>query len=117
MAKKPLSGKRWFEALGRRAYSIGEALSVTRQKRKKWPMWAQHAFMAGWFKQGSSRSLAKHYERAQLHASAWESFKAQYPGLTDAELESRGFVKDATNRAQQNKQEDRSNHEQHPHRP
>lgn len=101
MAKKPLSGKRWFEAMGRRAYSIGEALPVTRQKRKKWPMWAQHAFVAGWFKQGSSRALAKHYERSQLHASAWEGFKAQYPGLTDAELESRGFVKEPSQRATQ----------------
>lgn len=56
MAKKPLAGKRWFEALGRRAFSIGEALSATRLKRKKWPEWAQRAYVVGWFKQGSVRA-------------------------------------------------------------
>lgn len=56
---------------------------------KRWKrLWVrQHKFVV------QARAAMRHNERAQLHTSAWEGFKAQYPGLTDAELESRGFVK------------------------
>lgn len=51
MAKK-LAGKRWFEALGRRAASKGLPSIHGRSARQKWPMWARQAYARGWLVQG-----------------------------------------------------------------
>lgn len=41
---KPIAGKRWFEAMGRRSTSLG----LPRDTRfYGWPKWAQQAFMRG----------------------------------------------------------------------
>lgn len=52
---KPLAGKRWFEAMGRRASSKGLAALHGRQDRQRWPMWARQAYAAGWLRQQHSR--------------------------------------------------------------
>lgn len=67
---------------------------------KRWKrLWVrQHKFVL------KARAAMRHNERIKLHASAWEGFKAEYPGLTDAELESRGFVKEPSQRTQPAKQ-------------
>lgn len=59
MAKKPLTGKRWFEAIGRRAKSKGMPLLAGRIDRIKWPMWARRAWVCGWLDQGSVRAQAQ----------------------------------------------------------
>lgn len=55
MAKK-LAGKRWFEALGRRAKSQGKPMLSERMERSKWPMWARRAYTCGWLDQGTVRA-------------------------------------------------------------
>lgn len=98
MAKKPLSGKRWFYAAGARAATQGKPMWLG-QDRQDWPQWAKDAYTDGWCDQSQKSSKAErrqaalYWQAEQLHTSAWEGFKAKYPGLTDAELESRGFVK------------------------
>lgn len=57
MAKR-LAGKRWFEAMGRRARSQGKAMWLG-QDREQWPLWAKHAYMAGYIDQWDS-SLNAH---------------------------------------------------------
>lgn len=47
MAKKPLSGKRWFYAAGARAASHGKPLWLG-QDRQQWPQWAKDAYTDGW---------------------------------------------------------------------
>lgn len=59
MAKKPISGARWFEAIGRRAKSKGMPLLAGRIDRIKWPMWARRAWVCGWLDQGSVRAQAQ----------------------------------------------------------
>ena len=49
---RPLAGKRYFEALGRSAYSRGLSLSYDRPARLRWPMWARTAWAKGWLMQG-----------------------------------------------------------------
>ena len=63
---KPLAGKRWFEALGRRAKSKGEPILTGRIERSKWPMWARSAYTCGWLDQGTVRATqaAKQGEQA-----------------------------------------------------
>lgn len=58
MAKKPLSGKRWFEALGRRERSKGLP-GWTGGYRYSWPLWAKHAYSDGWYDQGIQRAAAQ----------------------------------------------------------
>ena len=48
---KPLAGKAWFEALGRRAYNQGLPLHYERTMRNKWPTWARGAWARGWLYQ------------------------------------------------------------------
>lgn len=50
MAKKPLSGKRWFYAAGARAGSKGKPLWLW-QARQHWPAWAKDAYADGWLDQ------------------------------------------------------------------
>ena len=45
---KPLAGKRAFEAMGRRAQSLGLPSIHGRAQRQQWPLWARTAFAAGW---------------------------------------------------------------------
>lgn len=52
MAKR-LAGKRWFDAMGRRARSQGKAMWLG-QNREQWPLWAKHAYMAGYIDQWDS---------------------------------------------------------------
>lgn len=56
MAKKPLTGARFFEALGRRAKSQGLPILYCRLDRLKWPMWARRAYTCGWLDQGTVRA-------------------------------------------------------------
>lgn len=44
---KPLSGRRWFEALGRRHKSLGIRYLLQRQAMHSWPMWARRAYCRG----------------------------------------------------------------------
>lgn len=55
MAKKPLTGWRWFEAMGRREKSQGRPMLYGRLERIKWPMWARSAYASGWLDQGTIR--------------------------------------------------------------
>ena len=48
---RPLSGKRYFEALGRSAQSRGLPMNYERSKRSTWPMWARCAWTRGWLYQ------------------------------------------------------------------
>lgn len=57
MSAKPLAGKRWFEALGRRAFSQGLPINYERSQRNYWPMWARCAWARGWMQQGNGRQL------------------------------------------------------------
>ena len=50
MAKKPLSGARWFEAMGRRERSK-DMPAWTGGYRYTWPLWAKHAYTSGWLDQ------------------------------------------------------------------
>lgn len=59
---KPLTGKRWFEAMGRRARSQGKPMWLG-QDRQQWPMWAKHSYMAGFIDQWDSGLKA--WERKQ----------------------------------------------------
>lgn len=54
MAKK-LAGKRWFEALGRRAKSEEKPILHWRVQRMEWPMWARRAWVSGYLDQGTRR--------------------------------------------------------------
>lgn len=56
---KPLAGKRAFEAMGRRASSMGLPLNHKRMEQRGWPMWARSAWARGWIQQPSSRQLTK----------------------------------------------------------
>lgn len=47
MAKKPLTGWRWFYAAGARAGSKGKPLWLG-QARQHWPAWAKDAYTDGW---------------------------------------------------------------------
>lgn len=49
MAKK-LAGKRWFDAMGRRARSQGKPMWLG-QDRQQWPLWARAAYTCGWLDQ------------------------------------------------------------------
>lgn len=62
MSKKPLAGKRWFEALGRRASSRGEAMFLG-QERQLWPLWARHAYTDGWLFQEISKAAQAQKEK------------------------------------------------------
>ncbi|MBB5444607.1 MULTISPECIES: hypothetical protein [unclassified Paraburkholderia] len=55
MSGKPLAGKRAFEAMGRRAASMGMPLLHKRLERLGWPMWARSAYARGWIQQPSKR--------------------------------------------------------------
>lgn len=55
MAKKPLTGALFFEALGRRAKSHGMPILYGRLDRLKWPMWARSAYARGYLSQGTIR--------------------------------------------------------------
>jgi hypothetical protein len=48
---KPLAGKKAFEAMGRRACSIGLPLNAYRSHRISWPTWAREAWARGWIVQ------------------------------------------------------------------
>lgn len=52
MAKKSLSGKRWFYAAGARAASQGKSMWLG-QDRQQWPQWAKDAYAYGWTDQYS----------------------------------------------------------------
>lgn len=56
---KPLAGKAWFEALGRRAYTQGLPLDYQRAMRNHWPMWARSAWARGWLYQQPPRALTE----------------------------------------------------------
>jgi hypothetical protein len=51
--KRPLSGKRYFEALGRSDYHWRVPRSG---KHYAWPQWAQQAYMAGRIHQAAQRN-------------------------------------------------------------
>lgn len=55
MAKKPLVGKRWFEALGRSHESRGVPYFLNRAERQLWPQWAQRAYCLGRLNQGVNK--------------------------------------------------------------
>lgn len=44
---KPLAGKRWFEALGRRHESLGIRYLAQRSAMHGWPLWAKRAYCRG----------------------------------------------------------------------
>lgn len=52
---KALTGKRWFEAQGRRAQSLGYPLNSKRLERSLWPMWARCAWARGWIHQQTAK--------------------------------------------------------------
>lgn len=58
MAKKPLSGARWFEAMGRRERSRGLP-AWTGGNRYAWPLWAKHAYTDGFIDQRNPRAPAQ----------------------------------------------------------
>ncbi len=58
MAKKPISGARWFEALGRRERSKGLP-AWTGGSRYAWPLWAKHAYTDGWLDQGNKHAAVQ----------------------------------------------------------
>jgi hypothetical protein len=62
MAKKPIAGKKWFEALGRSERSRGvprSARSAATLKRQTWPDWAVTAYMRGWINQSMNYAKGK----------------------------------------------------------
>jgi len=56
---KPLAGKRAFEAMGRRAQSMGLPLIYKRLERTGWPLWARAAWARGWIHNYSKRALSE----------------------------------------------------------
>lgn len=56
---KPLAGKAWFEAMGRRSYTQGFPLDYQRAMRNHWPMWARSAWARGWLYQQPARALTE----------------------------------------------------------
>ncbi|WP_228877628.1 hypothetical protein [Paraburkholderia saeva] len=54
---KAITGKRAFEAMGRRAASAGLPLLQGRMERLGWPMWARSAYARGWIQQPSPEQL------------------------------------------------------------
>lgn len=64
---KPLSGKKFFEAMGRRAYTQGLPITYERAMRNKWPMWARCAWARGWLYQqpphATTESIVASFER------------------------------------------------------
>lgn len=64
---KQLSGKAWFEAQGRRAYTQGLPLNYERAVRNSWPMWARCAWARGWLYQqpahAATESIVTSFER------------------------------------------------------
>ncbi len=57
--RKPLSGKEWFEARGRRAQSLGLPMNHKRHEQQSWPMWARCAWARGWLYQQTGRQLTE----------------------------------------------------------
>ncbi|WP_423459929.1 hypothetical protein [Ottowia sp. VDI28] len=57
--RTPLAGKAWFEARGRRAYSLGLPMNHNRHEQQRWPMWARCAWARGWLFQQPSRQLTE----------------------------------------------------------
>lgn len=55
--RKPLAGKRLFEAMGRRASTQGLPIDYERAMRGIWPGWARSAWARGWIMQPSGRQL------------------------------------------------------------
>lgn len=53
--KKPLAGKRFFEAMGRRAASQEMPFIHDRLAKQAWPVWARSAWARGWIMQPSPR--------------------------------------------------------------
>lgn len=48
---KPPAGRRAFEAMGRRAYSLGLPISHDRRSKLCWAEYARRAWAAGWIMQ------------------------------------------------------------------
>lgn len=61
---KPLAGKAWFEAQGRRAASLGQPIIHGRLERQSWPMWARIAWARGWIVQPSPRQQTERIVRS-----------------------------------------------------
>jgi hypothetical protein len=57
--RKPLAGKAFFEAMGRRAYTQGLPIVYERAMRNMWPMWARSAWARGWLHQQPPRALTE----------------------------------------------------------
>ena len=57
---KPLAGKAWFEAQGRRAASLGQPII----RRQSWPTWARIAWARGWLVQSSPRQQTERIVRS-----------------------------------------------------
>ncbi|CAN7447455.1 hypothetical protein LJR066_002796 [Acidovorax sp. LjRoot66] len=53
--KRPLSGRAWFEAQGRRAASTGLPRTPLSQMWRNWPAWARDAWSQGWADQQGFR--------------------------------------------------------------
>lgn len=47
MSKKPLSGKRWFEALGRSHAKYARPSRITQREQRDWPQWARTSYARG----------------------------------------------------------------------
>lgn len=58
---KPLAGKRWFEALGRRHESTGISYLSQRAAMWGWPLWAKRAYCRG--RLDEAPNLAKNWSR------------------------------------------------------
>lgn len=56
MAKKPLAGKRWFEALGRSHESRNVPYMLNRGAMNGWPQWARQAYCLGRLNQCENRA-------------------------------------------------------------
>ena len=56
---KALTGKRWFEAQGRRAQSMGFPMNYKRSEHQSWPMWARCAWARGWVQQQTAKQATE----------------------------------------------------------
>ena len=79
---KPLSGKKFFEAMGRRAYTQGLPITYERSMRNHWPMWARSAWARGWLYQQPSRALTQSIV-ASFEAEARTTGKTLRKTVTD----------------------------------
>jgi hypothetical protein len=61
---KPLAGKRAFEAMGRRARSLGTSILIGRAARNSWPQWARSAWSAGWINQAGRHAQNEQKSKA-----------------------------------------------------